>query len=195
MKNKKILLLMISLLIGAINYNLFLYPLNLITGGINSIATLINYIYHIRVSIILLIESMICTILCYLFLGKERTITTILASITYPILVEITSPLNKILVDNNILIIIISSILGGLSSSIMYKSTYSNAGLPIISYILYEKYNLSISLTSLLLNSFIVLIGFHLFGLNNTIYALIYLIINSIMIKLLLKNTQIKTKK
>ena len=63
----------------------------------------------------------------------------------------------------------------------MYKSGYSNGGLPIISQILYEKYQISIAKTSMIMNIIIVCIGGLFFGTTNVLYAIIYLYINNIV--------------
>ena len=82
---------------NAIIYNIFLLPMNLVTGGANGIATITKYLYHINPSIMLLLISIACGILSLMYLGFERTAGTVMASFIYPLLVQITSPLNNII--------------------------------------------------------------------------------------------------
>ena len=185
-KNKisRVILMIISMILNAILYNLFLLPLNLVTGGTPGIATITHYVYGINPSIMIFILSLACVIISFLYLGKERTMGTLLALFTYPILVQLTSPLNKVVSDNPdiLLLVIFAGVISGVANGLMYKTGYSNGGLPIISQILFEKKQISISKSSLFINVLIVLIGSFFFGTTTALYAIIFLYINNIVL-------------
>ena len=109
---------------------------------------------------------------------------TLLALFTYPILVQLTSPLNKVVSDNPdiLLLVIFAGVISGVANGLMYKTGYSNGGLPIISQILFEKKQISISKSSLFINVLIVLIGSFFFGTTTALYAIIFLYINNIVL-------------
>ena len=181
----RIILISSSLLLSAAVYNLFLLPLGLVTGGTSGIATITHYLYDINPAIMIFIISAACCVIGYMYLGKERIMGTLIACILYPLLVELTSNINEwISFDKSdiLLVVLFSSVLGGIANGLMYKSGYSNGGLPIISQVLYEKYKISIAKSSLIMNIIIVLIGAFFFGTTNALYAIIYLYINSIVI-------------
>ena len=159
-------------------------PLNLVTGGTPGIATITHYVYGINPSIMLFVLSLACVIISFLYLGKERTMGTLLALFTYPILVQLTSPLNKIVSSEPdiLLLVIFSGVMSGVANGLMYKTGYSNGGFPIISQILYEKKQISISKSSLFINVIIVLIGSIFFGTTTALYAIIFLYINNIVL-------------
>lgn len=182
---RRYLTMFLSLLISAILFNLLILKANIVCGGVNGIAIIINHIYKIKPSIIIFIISVLLLIFSLFFLGLKRTSGTIVATITYPILVEVTSYLTqyvKIDISDLFLISIFIGVIGGLSNGLMYKTGFSNGGLPIISQILYEKLKLPISKTSFFINGIIVLIGGIYFGWNMVMYAIIILYINSLMI-------------
>lgn len=185
-KNKisRAILMIISMILNAILYNLFLLPLNLVTGGTPGIATVTHYVYGINPSIMIFILSLACVIISFLYLGKERTMGTLLALFIYPILVQLTSPLNKVVSDNPdiLLLVIFAGVISGVANGLMYKTGYSNGGLPIISQILFEKKQISISKSSLFINVLIVLIGSFFFGTTTALYAIIFLYINNIVL-------------
>lgn len=188
MKNKtriyRIFLITISLILSALVYNLFLLPLSIVSGGTSSIGTIVYYLYNIDPAITIFIISGLCSILGFMYLGKERTMGTILACIAYPIVVEITSKLvGQISIDttDTLLIVLFAAVLGGIANGLMYKSGYSSGGLPTISQILYEKFRISVAKSSFVMNLIIVLIGAYFFGLTNALYAVIYLYIYSII--------------
>ena len=185
-----ILLMFISMLLNAVLYNLFLLPLNIVTGGTPGIATITHYVYGINPSIMLFFLSLACVIISFLYLGKERTTGTLLALFTYPILVQLTSPLNRIVSSEPdiLLLVIFAGVISGVANGLMYKTGYSNGGFPIISQILYEKKQISISKSSLFINVCIVLIGSIFFGTTTALYAIIFLYINNIVLDKVLYN-------
>ena len=179
------IMIIVSLFISSLAYNLFLLPTNLVAGGANGISIIIKHVYKIDPSITIFIVLVICNILSFIFLGKERTIGTLFATILYPIFVEITSIFtNKITIDTTdlFLVVIFTGILTGLASGLMYKTGYSNGGLPVISQILYKYYKIPIAKSNLVLNSIVVIIGGIYFGWTMVMYAIILLYINSIII-------------
>ena len=96
-KLKRIFLMSISLLLSAVLYNVFLLPLNLVTGGTNGIATITKYVYDINPALMILLLSIACAIFSFMYLGVKRTMGTLVASLVYPLLVQLTSPLNNIM--------------------------------------------------------------------------------------------------
>lgn len=179
------IMIIVSLFISSLAYNLFLLPTNLVAGGANGISIIIKHVYKIDPSITIFIVLVICNILSFIFLGKEITIGTLFATILYPIFVEITSIFtNKITIDTTdlFLVVIFTGILTGLASGLMYKTGYSNGGLPVISQILYKYYKIPIAKSNLVLNSIVVIMGGIYFGWTMVMYAIILLYINSIII-------------
>lgn len=181
----RIILLLISLIISALVYNIFLLPLSLVSGGTNGIATITYYLYDIDPSIMILILSLSCCIVSYMYLGTERTNTTIAAAILYPILIKLTSYITtNITMDTTdvLLLVLFAGVISGVANGLMYKTGYSSGGIQSISQILYEQFKISIAKSSLIINIIIVLIGSIFFGLTNALYAIIFLYINSIVV-------------
>lgn len=183
-KFRRVALACISLLISALVYNIFLLPLNIVTGGVGGIATITKYIYHIEPSLMILILSLACIIISIMYLGFEKTTGAFIATFLYPLLVDITAPLAKALpldTSDTFIIIIFASVLSGLASGMMYKTGYNSGGLTVISQILYEKFKIAISNSSLIINALVILLGGYFFGSINAMYAMIYLYISNIV--------------
>ena len=180
----RIIIMFISLLLNAVLYNLFLLPLNLVTGGTPGISTITHYLYGINPAIMLFLLSLACVIISFLYLGVERTTGTLFALFVYPLLVQLTSPLNSIISTEAdiLLLVIFAGVISGIANGLMYKTGYSNGGFPIISQILFEEKKISISKSSLVINITIVLIGSIFFGTTNALYAIIFLYINNLVL-------------
>ena len=181
----RITLMIISLILSATVYNLFLLPLNLVTGGTAGVATITNYVFKIEPAVMLLLLSIAICIVSFMYLGVERTSGTIMSVILYPILVKLLSPLSNFAItqpEDMLVTVIIAAVLSGTAYGLMYKTGYSNGGFPIVSQILYEKFRLPVAKTSLVINITIVFVGSLFFGTTNAMYAIIFLYINSLVL-------------
>lgn len=181
----RVLLMGASLFVTAILYNVFLLPLSLVTGGTNGVATITHYLYGINPATMLLLLSIACAILSLMYLGPKRTAGTLVASVVYPLLVELTSPLTSLIKQSNtdmLLMVLFAGVLSGIANGLMYKTGYSNGGFPVISQILFEEKQIPVGKSSLVINITIVLVGAYFFGITNALYAIIFLYINSIVL-------------
>lgn len=181
----RIILMGISLALSAILYNVFLLPLNLVTGGTQGIATITKYVYEIDPALMIFLLSAACTVFSLLYVGIERTAGTLVASVVYPLLVKITSPLATMIpmdTTDMLLLVLFAGVISGVANGLMYKTGYSNGGFPVVSQVLYEKKQISIAKSSLFINVSIVLVGSFFFGTTNTMYAIIFLYINNIVL-------------
>ena len=184
-KIEAISLMILSQLISALVYNLFLLPTGIVTGGISGIATISKYFYGLDPAMVLYFLSAGCIILSFLYLGKEESIASIAASLIYPTFVKLTQPIvNGIYVDYRDLLVIalIAGALAGIANGLMYKSGYTNTGVPTISRIFNKHLKIPIATSTTIMNGLIVLLSCAIFGWSNIMYALIILYINGIII-------------
>lgn len=185
-KNKfyRMFLLFVSLLISAVIYNMFLLPLNIVTGGTGGIAQLTKHVFNIDPAFMVLILSILCLVISIMFLDFDKTASTLVTTFLYPALVKITEPLiNIIPIETNdiFIVVIITGVILGISNGLMYKSGYSNGGLTVITQTLYKYFNISVAKSGFVLNIAIVLAGGFFFGVTSTMYAIISLYIRSII--------------
>lgn len=184
-KINRIVLMLFSLLLSAVLYNVFLLPLNLVTGGTNGVATITHYIYDIDPALMIFLLSAACTIFSLMYVGKERTAGTLVASFVYPLLVKLTSPISTLIQINTsdiLLMILFAGVISGIANGLMYKTGYSNGGFPVISQVLFERKQIPIAKSSLFINISIVVIGSFFFGTTNAMYAIIFLYINGVVL-------------
>ncbi len=105
-------------------------------------------------------------------------------TIIYPIFVEFTSGINKYIslnTDDMFLIAIFGGVLSGITSGIIYKNGLSSGGFNVISKILYDYKKMSITLTGLLINGIIVIVGGFITNFNMVLYAIVYLYISKLV--------------
>lgn len=182
---RRILILLASLLVLSLVYNLLLLPTDLVAGGVNGIAIITNYVYGIDSSIMILLISSACLLFSFMYLGTERTLGSLLATFIYPLFVKLTAIITQgitINYDDKFLIIIFAGVIGGLANGFIYKTGFSNGGLPIISQILYKYHKIPIAKSSMIINASIIIVGSIFFGWSMMMYAIILVFINNMMI-------------
>lgn len=182
---RRIITLVIALFVLSLVYNLFLLPTGLVAGGVNGIAIITNYVYGIDSSIMIFLVSSACLLFSFMYLGKERTLGSLLATFIYPLFIKITNLMTQNITlnyEDTFLMIIFAGIIGGLANGFIYKTGFSNGGLPIISQILDKYFKIPVTKSGMVINSIIIIIGSFFFGWTMLMYAIILVFINNLMI-------------
>lgn len=187
-KKKSALFDFAMLLLGAtflsLAFNFFLLPNNVVVG-FSGLSVIANNLWGVKPSIFLLISYVIILILSFIILGKEKTTNSIIGSIVYPILVELTSYLTPFIdlnVVETIVLIVCGAILAGLGSGLVYKVNYSTGGSDVVNQILNKLLKRPMGNCMLITNGVIISLGFLYFGLQTFIYSLIVIYIQSVVI-------------
>lgn len=174
----------IGCLLVAIAYNLFLVPNNLVPGGIGGIAIVINDFFEIDNSLFILICNIFLLILSYFLLGKEKTRSSLLGAILFPLLVKLTSHINMwIEIDTSQLLLasIFGGVLYGFGTGILFKAGFTTGGTNIISQILSKYLKISLGKSMIWSDGIIVLSSALVFGPTKMMYSVIILYIISLM--------------
>ena len=182
----KYFLLLLALFIAALNFNLILKPLHLVTGGTQGLAIILNHLLKLKPTFLIFFINQTTLILSYFFLTPQNTKSAILSSFAYPFFVKLTSSMPSLPLSD-LLNAIIAGIICGITGGFIYKLGFSSGGTTIINLILHKYLNFKISFANFIVNALIIGLGFFFFGLRKTIYSLLVIIIGSILIKLILK--------
>ena len=165
--------------IVALAFNLLVLP-SKIVYGMNGVGVMLNSIYGIDPSLVILIGSSILLILSYFTLGKMKTINSILGTLSVPILIKLTENINHYVVinqDDSLLIVLMGAALTGFGLGLVFKSGFSTGGTDSLVHIMVDKFHMSFGNAFLILNGIIVLFGGYKFGWRIMLYALIILYI------------------
>ncbi len=182
---RRYFILILSLLISAVYFNLLQLPSQIVTGGTSGVSIILNSYFNLEPSTVIFILSMCSLLIGFIFLGIEKTSGAVVSTIIYPVFVEMTSNISEYIqidLSDKILISIFLGILSGVTTGMVYKVGFSNGGFSIISEIISKYKKISISNTSFVINLIIVLIGGASFGWTMVLYAIIVLYIYSIVL-------------
>lgn len=171
-------------LLVAIAYNLFLASNNLVPGGVSGLAVVLNYLFGINNALFVFIVGIFLLILSYFLLGKEKTRYSVLGTLLFPVFMELTVNINKIIpMDTSQLLL--SSIFGGViygfGIGMIFKAGFTTGGTDIVNQILSKYLKLSIGQSMLITDGLIVTFSAIVFGPIHLMYSILVLYIISIM--------------
>lgn len=125
----------------AIGINTFLKPHTIAPGGLSGLSVVLNKITGISVSTIMLLIGVPLVIFAFKILGAKNSIKTLIGTVMFSIIVNITSPLANIGATNDLLLSSISgAILLGIGIGIMFRCDASTGGTDLIALILSKKF-------------------------------------------------------
>lgn len=164
----------------ALCFNMFLTPNNLVVSGFSGVAIVLEKLYGWNPSTFIMITNLVLLVVCFFFLGWQKTKRNIVGSLLYPFMITITLPMSNFFVEHFIgedfyLILLFAVIVYGVSSGLIYRSGFTTGGSDIIMQIINKYANLSESKAMLAANAVIILIGMITFGVDKGVYSFIIL--------------------
>lgn len=175
-------LFIFGMFLSALTFNLFFSKYNVVTGGSSGLSIIFNHIYGIDESKFVLYVSLALLVLSFFLLGFKSTVKTIIGTLLYPTFIKITSYL-LVYIDiessSFLLLMVYGGVLNGFATGLILKTGFTTGGFNILYQIMNKYLKVSIGNASLIINSFIIIFGALIFGIVNSIYAVIALIISS----------------
>lgn len=178
------MILVFCMFCSALLFNLVQLPTNLVSGGTSGIAIILDEVFHFDPAMTILTLSIILLFFSFVFLGFSKTTGSVVATLSYPLFVDLTEPIvRQISIDTSdvFLIAILVGVVSGIVTGTTYKIGFNDGGFSIISQILYQYFHISVSTSSLYINGVIVLVGGAIFGWTMVMYAIIVIYIKSIL--------------
>ena len=175
---KRVLEFMLGCLIVSLAYNIFIAPNNLVPGGVGGIAVILDNLFGISNSTVIIIANIFLLIASLLLLDKNKTRASLLGTIMFPIFVTLTENINVWLqIDTSQLLLsaLFGGILYGLGAGIVFRAGFTMGGTDIINQILSKYLKQSIGKSMLMSDGLIVLSSAIFFGMNSMMYSIIIL--------------------
>lgn len=173
----------LGVFIVALAFNIFILPCDIVYG-IGGVGVILNKLYGMNPSLVILVGGIVLLILSFLTLGVEKTSHSVVGSILYPIMVSLTVPLSKYfdMGDANVLVLtLFGSVVSGFGLGLIFKSGFTTGGTDILNQIVSKYLKISIGNSMFLTDGIIILAGGFFFGLEKLMYSIIALYIISMM--------------
>lgn len=174
----------VGLIFLAVSYNLFLASNDIVAGGVSGAAIILNGLFNFNNSTVILVCNVALLILSLFLLGKAKTKNTILGSLLFPILVELTSHINVWLeLDTSQLLLssVFGGVMYGMGLGMIFKAGFTTGGTDILNQIISKYAKISIGKSMLLVDGGIVLLSALVFGPTKVMYSIIVLYIISMI--------------
>ena len=160
-------------------------PNNLLTFGINGIATMLYYLNGVNVGINILFLNLCGILLSSLILDKEIIKEYLFPSIMIPIFVYLFSFISSsfvILLPEMLLVIIVAGFLTGFGYSLIYKQGLSASVVYLVEDMIGKLTKFHSKIYSWIFDVIILIVSIFLFGYQVTLYSMIIIFISKYMI-------------
>ncbi len=181
---KRYIQFFLGCLIVALSYNLFIASNDLVPGGVGGIAVIVNNLFGVDNAIVILVLNIFLIILSFILLGKEKTKSTLLGSLLFPILIKLTEHANVwIQFDTSkiLLMALVGGITFGVGAGLIFKGGFTTGGTDIINQIISKYGKISMGKSMLLSDGLIVLTSGAFFGITSMLYSILILYMISMM--------------
>lgn len=189
-KIKEILEITLGVLSVSIAFYYLFLPANLVTGGVTGLSIIFKNWFTVSdavMSVFIFVMNGILLLLGAIIIGKDFFFKTIYGTLLLPFLTLIFSLLpisNTIFLDSIenvhyklIIISTLGAVLTGIGLGLVFKNNATTGGTDVIQRILYEKLKVPYSAAIYLTDGVIIALGFYFFGIDNTYFAIIAIII------------------
>ena len=167
---------------SALSFNLFFVPHNFVGGGLGGVAIILNKVFSINSTLVILIGNAIFLLISVLTLGPKKSLMSIIGASVNTAFVYFTSDFPEMInfyFDNVILYLIAAALVGGLGESLVYKSGFNTGGTAILARVI-EHYTKKPLGSILRIMSFtIILSGGIVMGYTSVMYSLIITVIST----------------
>ncbi len=173
-----------ALFLSSCFYNLFLRSLNIVTGGVNGIAIILENVTKVDNYVLQFVLNFLFLLLSFTFMKKQGVIGVLYLTIVYPLFVYLTGILTTILVISKEEMLLYSFLAGigvGVSNGLIYKSGFTTGGVGVLAFLLAKKMKASVSLINAILNAVIVFASVFVFGFEEMFYALIVIYVSKVV--------------
>ena len=160
-------------------------PNNLLTFGINGIATMLYYLNGVNVGINILFLNLCGILLSSLILDKEIIKEYLFPSIMIPIFVYLFSFISSsfvILLPEMLLVIIVAGFLTGFGYCLIYKQGLSASVVYLVEEMIGKLTKFHSKIYSWIFDVIILIVSIFLFGYQVTLYSMIIIFISKYMI-------------
>lgn len=186
---------MIKILIAAIlygvNINVFVNAGDLVPGGMTGLSLLLQHICrtYLHISVPFTVFNVLLNagpaIACYLIVGKKYTVKSVLCLVFTSLVVDLIP--EHFVTDDLLLIAIFGGIINGFLTAMILNCHATIGGTDFISMIVSKKKGISVFNYVFIANVIIILIAGRLYGMNVSLYSIIFQFASTQMVTMLYK--------
>lgn len=195
MEQKKLLdyaLMYVKIVVGCLIYSasfrFFIYPNDVVLGGVVGIATIINYLTELPVGVMTIVFNIPLFIFSWKHFGLKFLVASLLAMLLSSSLMDLLENVNFVATNDPLLAAVIGGAIKGFGLGLVYSTTATVGGTDIIAKFLRRKYqHINFSTFILVMDVVIFIVFALLFGkLDSAMYSAICMFITSQVVDIVL---------
>lgn len=167
---------------AAISLEVILIPNGLIDGGITGVSIMLSESLGLSLSALLFILNIPFIFLGYIHLGKRFAFSTMLGIVSLTVSTSLLDVFPPFLYGNSILLIFIGAVLLGMGIGIVLRNGGALDGTDVLAILISSRTSYSVGESIFIINIFIFLLAFLLFGLLGAIISIITYFIATIVV-------------
>lgn len=185
---KNILIIILGNLSLAFSTSVFILPHDIVNGGTSGLGVIFKGFFGISPQLVITAAVWTLFFIGFIVLGKEFALKTLLSTVLYPIFINAISSMEVFVnlanqVNNPLLAALIAAVLSGFGLGIVYVVGASTGGVDVVSLILKKYLNIKLSLSTLVMDSAIILLGLISVSFENSLYGLLCVVVTSYVIE------------
>lgn len=176
----------IALIIGCFAmtfvYNAFLVPNNIATGGASGLAIIIKELTGLNTTVFINGANVVLVSLSFMFLGKKKTLEQLLGCIVYLIMLNITEPIARsinMIIPSDMLMIIIVSVVWGISNGLIFRAGFSTGGTDFLSQIFADKFHIPVTRASLVIQVLVLTSSLFVSNISRVMMAIFIIYVSN----------------
>ncbi|MEG2708596.1 MAG: YitT family protein [Vagococcus sp.] len=174
----EIILITIGSFMVAVGFNAFLLPNRIVSGGINGLTIILHEMFNWSPSIVLYVVNIVLLIACFLILGKEIFMKSILGSLLVPMFISLLHILTPA-THEPILAAIFGGLCIGVGVGLVFVGNGSTGGTTLIAKMIQKFTNIKLGILVGFCDGLVILSALFIFDIQQVLYALISLFITS----------------
>ncbi len=174
--------------IYAASFRFFIYPNDVVLGGVVGVATIINYLTDLPVGVMTIVFNIPLFLFSWRHFGTKFLVSSLVGMLLSSTLMDLLTPIQFVATTDPLLASAFGGVIKGLGLGLIYSTTATVGGTDIIAKFLRRKYqHINFSTFLLVMDVAIFLIFALLFGkLDSAMYSAICMFITSQVVDLVL---------
>lgn len=190
--NKQKILNIFIIILGnfslALGISLFILPHGIVNGGTSGISVILESMFNIDPEIVITVLCWALFFLGLVVLGKEFALKTLLSTIIYPIFISVFLNVEyftnlALQITDSLLATLTGAFLLGFGLGVVYRCGASTGGLDVISVILQKYFKVKLSVSTFLMDTFIIVLGLISVSLESALYGILCVLVASVIIE------------
>lgn len=175
-------IIIIGCLLAAAAYNLFLIPMNFLSGGLAGIAFILYYLFSLPIGIMNFLLNIPILYIAYRYFGRLYFFDTILGTILFSVALDLTAFLNAYPpLSEPMLCAIVGGVISGIGFGLIFRSNCNTGGVDVIAALIKKLYSYNVGTMVFVLDCLIILSSVWLFDYNIAVYTFICMYIGGVL--------------